>query len=140
MLNIMKKLGKKDDIRKAILEAEDIETREVEVPEWGMTVIVKGMTGAQRDRFESSIVEQRGKNVKVKLEDARARLVAMTVIDEDGRQVFGMRDVEALSQKSARALNRIYDVAKELSGIGEEEIEELAKNFENGQPEDSLSG
>ena len=34
--------------RHAILEAPDIETREVPVPEWGGTVYLRALTGAQR--------------------------------------------------------------------------------------------
>ena len=37
--------------RDAILQREDIKTEDVEVPEWGGTVRVRGMSGVQRDAF-----------------------------------------------------------------------------------------
>ena len=44
--------------RDAILQREDIKTEDVEVPEWGGTVRVRGMTGVQRDAFEASLIQQ----------------------------------------------------------------------------------
>ena len=43
--------------RDAILEAEDIETEEVAVPEWGGNVLVRGLSGTQRDIWEQGLVE-----------------------------------------------------------------------------------
>ena len=44
--------------RDAILQREDIKTEDVEVPEWGGTVRVRGMSGVERDAFEASLIEQ----------------------------------------------------------------------------------
>ena len=42
-----------------------------------------------RDVFEQSIVEQRGKNTRMNLRNIRsAKLVALTVVDEDGNRIF----------------------------------------------------
>lgn len=114
--------------REQILGAKDIRTEEVKVPEWGGSVLVRGLTGAERDRFEESVIEQRGKVTKVKLKDARARLVALSVVDEEGKRLFSDADVAVLTEKSAAALDRVYAVAARLSGISEEDMEELLKN------------
>lgn len=125
--------------RKAILEAQDIETQRVRVPEWGGDVLVRGMTGAERDAFEAMIVEKRGNNYQVNMHNMRAKLAAWTVVDEDGKRLFSEADVEALSQKSAGALQRIFNVASELSGITAGDMEELAKNLMPGQSDGSGS-
>lgn len=125
--------------RDAILAAPDLPTEEVQVPEWGGVVFVRGLTGAQRDRFEASIVELRGRKRILHLEDIRARLVAMTVVDADGRRLFTDQDVPALSGKSASALQRVFEVAQRLSGLSSTDIEELTKNSENDQSEGSTS-
>jgi len=114
--------------REAILQAEDLPTEDVEVPEWGGVVRVRGLTGAERDAFEQSIVEQRGKNTRMNLRNIRARLVALTVVDEEGNRLFSDDDVEALGRKSAAALNRVFEVAQRLSGLRPEDVEELAGN------------
>jgi hypothetical protein len=40
-----------------IFAAPDIETEDVFVPQWGGKVRIKGMTAAERDRFEESIFD-----------------------------------------------------------------------------------
>jgi len=114
--------------RDAILKAQDLPTEEVEVPEWGGVVRVRGLTGAERDAFEQSIVEQRGKNTRMNLRNIRAKLVALTVVDEEGNRVFSDEDAEALGKKSAAALDRVFAVAQRLSGLRPEDVEELAGN------------
>ena len=42
----------------AILTANDLQTEDVEVPEWGGAVRVRSFTGRERDAFESSMVRQ----------------------------------------------------------------------------------
>lgn len=124
----------------AILSAQDLETRDVTVPEWGGVVRVKGLTAAERDAFESEIVQRNGRNVTQNLRNIRARLVAMSVINEDGARVFGFRDIEALGEKSAKALDRVFSAAQELSGLRDEDVDELAKNSPATPDDDLASG
>ena len=119
--------------RKEILAAEDIQTEAVECPGWGGVVLVKGMTGAERDAFEASIVEKRGKDYEANLADIRAKLAAMSLVDESGVRLFNKADVQALSQKSAVELDRVFNVGRRLSGLSEEDIDELAKNSASAQ-------
>lgn len=115
--------------RESILAADDIETEIVDVPEWGGSVRVRGMSGKQRDRWEASLSERRNKRYVPNLENIRAKLVVECVVDENGQQLFQFGDVEALGLKSASALNRVYEVAARLSGVTDEDVEELAQNF-----------
>jgi hypothetical protein len=114
--------------RDQILTISDIKTEEVSVPEWGGSVLVRGMTGAQRDEFESQIVEVCGRKQIMHREDVRARIVALSVVDDAGQRVFSEEDIHKLSQKSAAALERVFDVARRLSGLSAEDVEELSKN------------
>lgn len=137
----LKKLSGREDIRKQILEAEDVLTREVEVPEWGLVVIVRGMTGAQRDAWEESNLRKVGKGeYEPNLRNMRAKLVALCVVDEAGKRVFSDADAQALGEKSGKALSRVSRVVQELSGISEEDLEDLAKNSGSGQSGDLPSG
>lgn len=115
--------------RDAILQANDLPTERVEVPEWDGEVIVRGLTAAERDQFEQSIVETRGKDTRVNLRNIRAKLVALTVVDEEGNRIFRDEDVELLGRKSATAINRIFEVAQRLSGLRPEDVDELAGNL-----------
>jgi hypothetical protein len=125
--------------REAILAAPDIQQEVVAVPEWGGDVIVRGLSGAQRDAFEASVVEQKGKKTEMKLDNIRARLVALSVVDEKGKLLFSDKDVVALGKKSARPLQRLWDKARELSGLSDDDVEELAKNSSSDQGDDSSS-
>ena len=117
--------------REQILEAQDIQTEVVEVPEWGGSVTIQGMTGRDRDAFEADIVQKKGKDFSVNMQNIRAKLVALSLVNGDGKRIFTDKDITALGKKSAAALDRIFSVAQELSGISTKDVEELAKNLES---------
>jgi len=125
--------------RDAILEAQDLQHEEVYIPEWGGSVRVRTLTGAERDAFEQSIVDQRGKDTRMNLRNIRAKLVALTVVDGDGKRLFSDADAKLLGQKSASALDKIFEVAQRLSGLRDEDVEELAKNSDDDLSEDFIS-
>jgi len=83
-----KKLMDAKDIRKAILEADDIRQEPVEA--WGLTLTVRGLTGAQRDEWESSIIRMSpdGRKVTPNMRNYRAKLIAMCIVDAQGKRVF----------------------------------------------------
>ena len=115
--------------REQILSFDDLKTEEVDVPEWGGTVVIKMMSGKERDAFEASIVEMKGSKQSYKFENIRAKLVQKTVIDPETKALmFTVGDIEALGNKSAAALDRVFSVAQKLSKITSEDVEELAKN------------
>lgn len=120
--------------RDDILGAEDRQTEEVPVPEWGGTVIVRALSGAERDKLEESVTQ--GTSGKMSLENFSARLAAMSIVDEHGKRVFSDKDIKALGQKSARALNRVQAAAQRLSRITNEDLQELTGNSEPDQSDD----
>ena len=122
--------------KEQILGAQDIQTEIVEVPEWGGAVIVRGMSGKERDSFEASMIKGKGKSANVNLENLRAKLVSKCVVDEAGKRLFSDDDIPALASKSAAALNRVYEVAQRLSGVTDEDVDELTKNSEAAQSEE----
>lgn len=115
--------------REEILDTNDLQIEQVDVPDWGGAVLVRGLTAAERDEFESSIMDQRGQDVRVNTENLRAKLVAFALVDADGNRIFTKPgDVKRLGQKSGRALDRIFAVAQRLSGFSEQDVEDLVKN------------
>lgn len=117
----------------AILAADDIKTVPVPVPEWGGDVLVRGMTGTQRDDYEQAIMAGKGANREVNLRNARTKLVVRSVVNADGELLFAEQDAVALGRKSAAALQRVFDVATSLSGLSKEDLDELTENFDDGQ-------
>lgn len=114
--------------RESILAADDIKKELVSVPEWGGEVLVKALTGAERNDFEQSLVIKKGKDVDMNMKNATAKLCALTMVDEEGKRLFSDADVEALGAKSGSALSRVYEVASRLSGLTKADMDELTKN------------
>ena len=112
--------------RDQILAADDMPTREVAVPEWGGTVRVRTMSARDRDALELAALQAREDNTSV--DNIRARFAAACIIDDKGGQLFGLGDIEALGNKSAAALNRVYEAIAELNLIRPDDIEDAAKN------------
>ena len=114
--------------------ADDIQTERVDVPEWGGSVLVRGLTGTERDEFEAGIVGEKKSEKRFNYRNFRARLVVLAMVDEEGNQLFGPADVRQLGERSALALDRVFDVAQRLSGISEDDVEELTKNSPSADP------
>lgn len=125
--------------KKTILEADDLVHEDVEVVEWGGWVRVRGLTGAERDRYEASLFSDVKKGSKPDMRNIRAKLVVMCLTNEEGQRIFSFNDVEKLGKKSAKALDALFAKAQELSGLRKEDVEELQKNLESVQIEDSNS-
>lgn len=109
--------------RASILAATDLEFRQVDVPEWGGSVWVRGLTGRERDRFELLMLPlAEGKTSDLSF---RAEVAAMGCVDWDGDSapttmpspLFQPADVKQLGQKSAAALSRLVASILELSGL-----------------------
>jgi len=141
-------MSKKLLSREEILGANDLPTEDVEVPEWEGSVRVRTLTGTERDEFESSIITmkkvKKGKRTVTEsapnLRNIRAKLVARSIVKEDGTLMFpNSEDVFVLGEKSAAALDRVYEVSARLSKITDEDIEELEKNSSSGQSESSIT-
>lgn len=112
--------------RQQILDADDYEHEDVPVPEWGGDVRVATITANERDVFEKSItIEREDGKVDTLRETIRARLCAATIVDEDGNKLFTQDDIDVLGAKSAKAVDRVFEVAKRLNGIGEADVKEL---------------
>jgi hypothetical protein len=122
-----------------ILGASDDEFVDVDVPEWGGKVRIKGLSGAERDRFESSLAKMHKGQMVPDLINSRARLVAMSIVDDNGRRMFADTEVVQLGSKSSKALDRVFEAATRLSGINPEEIEKIQEDFDGAQSESSTS-
>lgn len=125
----------KDDI----LKADDLPAEDVEVPEWGGIVRVRGLTGTERDGFEFRVAAAQKNGVMGDI-DLRASLVARCLVDEDGKRMFTDKEVARLGAKSGAALDRIFDKVSDLSGMGVEAVKAAAEDFGGAPVDGSPSG
>jgi len=135
------------ELRKHILEYNDLPVKEVQVPEWGnITLYVRAMNAQERDSFmfakwkgkEEASDKEKGDIVETSsiLDNITASTLARVICsDPEGTQrVFTDADVIALGKKSASALDRLQDAFKDVNG--DLESGELEKNLV-GQDVDS---
>jgi hypothetical protein len=125
--------------KEAILNADDILTESVYVPEWKGHVIVCGLTGAAKDSYDKSVIEVRGNKRSINMEHFRAKLLVRTLVTPDRQPLFTETDILKLGTKSAAVLDRLCQVAQRLSGMREEDADELKKTSEPTQPDASGS-
>jgi len=113
---------------KDILSASDQKREKVDVPEWGGAVYISSLSAATRDAYEGSLVRMNGKEVEMATANARAKLLALTLVDEAGARLFTDAQIEALGGKNGEIVDRLYKVAQRLSGMTPESVKTLAKN------------
>jgi len=99
--------------------------KKVYVPEWKTDVYLRVLSGVERDRFELALND--GLTGKAK-PNVRAFLAVMCLCDESGKRLFKDSDAEALGEKNAVALDRVFSVAKELNVLDDEDVERIEKN------------
>jgi len=122
-------------IRDLILTSQDIPSEIVDVPEWGVKVEVRGMTGASRTRIMDLAVGSEG---SVNLQFVYPEIVIATAYDgETGEAIFEPNDKEILLSKSAIAIDRIASVGMRLSGFTQESADEAGKDSSATATEDS---
>jgi hypothetical protein len=108
-------------------EAQDLVTEEVDCPEWGGSVLIRRMTGKDRDSWEASIYEIKDGKPKQDFTNMRAKLVARTMVDDKGQRLYADTEADVLGNRSALVLDRLFKVAQRMNGMGTE-AEEIAKN------------
>jgi len=119
--------------RAQIMSVEDLPYEGLDVPEWAGSVRVRGLTGTERGIWEKTIssmdTSADGAKVDVTfdLSEMRVALCTLCMVDDQGARLFENHEVALLGQKSAAAIQRVYDVAARLSGIAKEAVEDAAK-------------
>ncbi len=114
-------------LRDKILNAVDTEQEEVYVKQWDVKILVKGLTGKERDALLQKAVNM--KTGQTDMNKLNTWLVIESCYDpETGEKIFEPADFDLVASKSAGALSKIIAVASKLSGLDEEALKEAEKN------------
>lgn len=106
------------ELRDKIFTSSDIQIEMVEIPEWGVTVEVRGMSGGDRSEIIDRVQNASSDGEKVGAGDMVFEVIVACAYDpETGRQVFTEDDIPTLRTKAAKALDRIAEVGFRLSGM-----------------------
>jgi hypothetical protein len=123
-------------LRDQILSSNDIPKELVKVKEWGISIEVRGMTGAERTRILDLAQDEKGMNLQM----VYPEIVISTAFDaETGEKIFTPEDRTALLSKSANALDSLATVGMRLSGFLAETSNDLGKDSSETVIEDSSS-
>ena len=114
-----------DDIK----NADDIERKECNVPEWGVKLYLHSMSGFERDAYEEQLYRAKGKDGKVSLKGLRVRVIIACARDEAGNRVFTDEHTSVLQGKSGAVLDRIANQALKVSGmVDDDDLKEMEEN------------
>ena len=100
---------------------------------------MKSLTGAARDSYYKNQFEQKDGEPEFQVTDCSARLLALSLCDENGDLWFSDSDegVSILREKSSGALQVAFEAALKLNGLTAEETEAAKENLETIQSEGS---
>jgi hypothetical protein len=129
------------DLGAWVLALDDLPTEEVAVPEWkGRKFLVRTLTADEKDQWDQARTEEierdrirarRAGKAKARgvARFPRASLVVLCTLDPATKaQVWQEEQIEALSSKSAKALDRLFIAAARLNGVTQDDIEWLEGN------------
>jgi hypothetical protein len=93
----------------------------------GKWIWIQGLTGKQRDKWEESLVKGRGKKRRVDTSNVRAKLAVLCIVDghETRQRVYTDEDAPRIGNLPATILAPIYEVCQRLSGVSDEDADEL---------------
>ncbi len=130
--------------KEEILAADDLPREAVNVPAWGGDVILQRLTAAEWNKWQ--VVNFAGQDEMKEGDHEKSMagmcaLIIQSLVDEAGEALF--EDTEenraALARKSMAALRVVFDKALKMNAGTAEAVEEIEKNLEAGQVEDSNS-
>lgn len=111
-----------------ILAPRALPFEDVEVPEWGGTLRIQGLSSDEGDKFLASLQRQNGQKIDRDTTYYCAKLLARCIVSAQGERVIQEANVLSLAQQSNAVVMRLTEVAQRLSGLLPGSVEDAAKN------------
>lgn len=109
-------------LKEQIQQAEDRARRTIDVPEWG--VVLELISPSVEERAELIAAHQAAEDGEIDYATMYTSLLIATAHDpETGERVFGPDDAAWLAKKDAEVVNRVFEVAQEISGLAKATLE-----------------
>jgi hypothetical protein len=113
-----------------VFSADDMKVEPVDVPEWGGRIYVRRLTGRERDEFEQLMNDRRAGKI-LKVQGVITKIVALAACNAAGNKLFTGGDAEAkLDEKACAPLMRVFDAALKISGMRDDDIQNLTEGLE----------
>jgi hypothetical protein len=107
--------------------------KEVYIPEWGGSVMIRSLTLAEQAKLADLATKFEKATYLVRLKNVALCVVQWGTCDEQGNSLFVPEDVDAMLNQPASAFLRLQDQILKYSGLTEEARKELEKNLLNAQ-------
>lgn len=89
------------------------------IPEIHGKVRIRTLNGAEVDRYRSSITTGKGPNQTLNQRGMRAKLVVLSLANEDGSRMLQDNEANKLQQWPSIVLERIFDASRKWNGLTE---------------------
>jgi hypothetical protein len=87
------------------------------LPVSGLTVRIRSLTELERTQFENSRFGRDGKLIPGRIEDSKARLICLCLVDDDGKQLLKAGDEQAVLSLDSADTGALYDACWEHVGF-----------------------
>ena len=88
---------------------------------------IQSLTNSEHARWHESRFDRKTGKPR-KLEDIRASLVQLTLVDDDGQLALSLTDKEALGGLDGSVVNQLYEAAFEHCRLGGRYVDDAGKN------------
>ncbi|MBC8587112.1 MULTISPECIES: hypothetical protein [Tissierellales] len=127
--------------RSQILEAQDIKTKKINVPEWGGEIMIKQLSAKENDDIVMNMVNVKKMAAKqlskksnenyeeavneVAIKNQKIMMIVKSVVDENMKQLFTEADIELLATKNTSVIEKVY---AEIVEFNDSVLEDNKKN------------
>jgi len=126
--------------REALLKLCERRYSTVEIPEREISIRIQSLSEAEKSQYETCLIAKNGRGImRERLQDATRRLIALCVVDEDGKRIFSDSDLSAIANLDSYISSRIYDACQEHCGFNKGDIDDTVKNSEGISVDDSTT-
>ena len=126
----------------AIFKVRDIREKELEIEEWGGTVIVRGLKSIDHERLTSSCTEGPIGDRQFNMVGYQAKVAILCSYDgfekDGGKRIFDKGQLEMLMEKASGPVAAIATLAHDLSGIGKDATKKALENLDKTPSAGSL--
>lgn len=113
------------NLRETILSADDLGSEIINVPEWGVTVEIRGLTVEQRAHvMETAYIDDKIDSVKLN----RELIITCLYDPETGERIFTNADGDVIIKKNSGVVESLCKIASKLSGLAPDSQKESEKN------------
>jgi len=108
-------------------------------------VYMRELSSAEQESYEASLIkfvpQDDGSTVTERdFDGMKSKYLVRVLCDDKGKRLFGDDEYELLGRKFAGTIRELYDSALEVNGLSRNAQEEMRKNSETTESDDSNSG